>query len=109
MSGIETLLQNIDGLTPLTVALVLLAGLVVGIAPSSFPLIAVATGLGAGLPSGVSPAGCSQTDKLADRVISYRNLASHVSLARDRELEVCKRLAAHSFLWILRKSVKSSW
>ncbi|MAW86268.1 MAG: hypothetical protein CMJ42_07050 [Phyllobacteriaceae bacterium] len=48
MSGIETLLQNIDGLTPLTVALVLLAGLVVGIAPSSFPLIAVATGLGAG-------------------------------------------------------------
>ncbi len=48
MSGIETFLQNIDGLTPLTVALVLLAGLIVGIAPSSFPLIAVATGLGAG-------------------------------------------------------------
>lgn len=48
MSGIETLLQNIEGLTPLTVALVLLAGLIVGIAPSSFPLIAVATGLGAG-------------------------------------------------------------
>lgn len=48
MTGIETLLQDIGGLTPLTVALVALAGLIVGIAPSSFPLIAVATGLGTG-------------------------------------------------------------
>lgn len=48
MIGIESLLDNISGLTPLTVALVALAGLIIGVAPSSFPLIAVAAGLGAG-------------------------------------------------------------
>ncbi len=48
MNGIETLLNEITTLTPYTVALVALAGLVVGIAPSSFPLISVAAGLAAG-------------------------------------------------------------
>lgn len=48
MSELEQLLQNITALTPLTVALVVLAGLVVGIAPSSFPLLSVAAGLAAG-------------------------------------------------------------
>lgn len=47
MTGIEALLQDIDGLSLVTAGLVLFAGLVVGIAPSSFPLIAVAAGLGA--------------------------------------------------------------
>lgn len=47
MSGLEQLLQNITTLTPFAVALVAFAGLVVGIAPSSFPLLSVATGLGA--------------------------------------------------------------
>jgi cytochrome c-type biogenesis protein len=45
---VESLLQNITTLTPFAVALVALAGLVVGIAPSSFPLLSVAAGLAAG-------------------------------------------------------------
>jgi cytochrome c-type biogenesis protein len=48
MIELEPLLQDITALTPLAVALVALAGLVVGIAPSSFPLISVAAGLAAG-------------------------------------------------------------
>ena len=48
MSGIEQLLQDISTLTPYAVALVALAGLVVGVAPSSFPLLSVAAGLAAG-------------------------------------------------------------
>lgn len=44
MIELEPLLQDVTGLTPLAVALVALAGLVVGIAPSSFPLISVAAG-----------------------------------------------------------------
>jgi len=48
MIGLEPLLQEISALTPLAVALVALAGLVVGIAPSAFPLISVAAGLAAG-------------------------------------------------------------
>lgn len=48
MIDLPPLLQNISALTPLTIALVALAGLVVGIAPSSFPLISVASGLAAG-------------------------------------------------------------
>lgn len=48
MSEIEQLLQNISGLTPSTLAAVALAGLVVGVAPSSFPLLSVAAGLAAG-------------------------------------------------------------
>lgn len=48
MSAVEPLLQNITALTPLTMALVALAGLIVGVAPSSFPLISVAAGLTAG-------------------------------------------------------------
>jgi cytochrome c-type biogenesis protein len=48
MIDLEPLLQDITGLTPYAVALMALAGLVVGIAPSSFPLISVAAGLAAG-------------------------------------------------------------
>lgn len=48
MTEIEFLLQEVTALTPFAVALVALAGLVVGIAPSSFPLISVAAGLAAG-------------------------------------------------------------
>lgn len=45
IGDLDTAMQNIGALTPLTVGLVSLAGLVVGVAPSSFPLISVATGL----------------------------------------------------------------
>lgn len=48
MIELEPLLQEITALTPFAVALVALAGLVVGVAPSSFPLISVAAGLAAG-------------------------------------------------------------
>lgn len=48
MTQLEPLLQDITGLSSLTIALVALLGLVVGIAPSSFPLLSVAAGLGAG-------------------------------------------------------------
>ncbi len=48
MTELEALLQGATELTPLAVGLVALAGLVVGIAPSSFPLLSVAAGLAAG-------------------------------------------------------------
>jgi len=48
LTDLEPLLQNVTALTPLTIALVAFAGLVVGIAPSSFPLLSVAAGLAAG-------------------------------------------------------------
>jgi cytochrome c-type biogenesis protein len=48
MIDLDPLLQEITALTPFTVALVALAGLVVGIVPSSFPLMSVAAGLAAG-------------------------------------------------------------
>jgi hypothetical protein len=48
MIDLELLLQDIAALTPFSVALVAFAGRVVGIAPSSFPLISVAAGLAAG-------------------------------------------------------------
>ncbi|MGE0853250.1 MAG: cytochrome c biogenesis CcdA family protein [Hyphomicrobiaceae bacterium] len=48
MIELEPLLQDITALTPLAIGLVAVAGLVVGIAPSSFPLISVAAGLAAG-------------------------------------------------------------
>lgn len=48
MIDLEPLLQDITALTPFAIGLVALAGLVVGIAPSSFPLISVAAGLAAG-------------------------------------------------------------
>lgn len=48
MTDLESLLQNVTDLTPLTIGLVALAGLVVGVAPSSFPLLSVAAGLAAG-------------------------------------------------------------
>jgi cytochrome c-type biogenesis protein len=46
-SNAESLLSNIGTLTPLGIAGVALAGLLVGIAPSSFPLIAITSGFGA--------------------------------------------------------------
>lgn len=48
MNELEQLLQSISTLTPFAIALVALAGLLVGIAPSSFPLLSVAARLGAG-------------------------------------------------------------
>lgn len=48
MTDLEPLLQNLTHLTPSAIGLVALAGLVVGIAPSSFPLMSVAAGLAAG-------------------------------------------------------------
>ncbi len=48
MIELEPLMQQITALTPYTVLLVALAGLVVGLAPSSFPLISVAAGLATG-------------------------------------------------------------
>jgi cytochrome c-type biogenesis protein len=48
MTELEPLLQNVTALTWFTVASVALAGLVVGIAPSSFPLLAVAAGMATG-------------------------------------------------------------
>jgi cytochrome c-type biogenesis protein len=48
LTDLESLLQNVSALTPLTIAFVAFAGLVVGIAPSSFPLMSVAAGLAAG-------------------------------------------------------------
>lgn len=48
MSAVEPLMWQITTLTPYAVALVALAGLIVGIAPSSFPLISVAVGLATG-------------------------------------------------------------
>lgn len=44
----ESVVNNIGTLTPLAVAGVALAGLLIGIAPSSFPVIAIASGFGAG-------------------------------------------------------------
>ena len=60
MSELNLLLQNITGLTPLAVGLVTLAGLVVGIAPSSFPLISVAAGLAASRGSADAGGGRSE-------------------------------------------------
>ena len=48
MSVAEPLMWQISTLTPYAVAVVALAGLVVGVAPSSFPLISVAIGLATG-------------------------------------------------------------
>ena len=48
MPDLEPLLQSITGLTPVAVALMAFVGLVVGIAPSSFPLLSIAAGLAAG-------------------------------------------------------------
>ena len=48
MPDLESLLQNLNSLTPLAVGVVVVAGLLVGIAPSSFPLLSVAAGLAAG-------------------------------------------------------------
>lgn len=46
------LIGTIETLTPLAVASMALAGLLVGVAPSSFPLISVSAGLGAASESG---------------------------------------------------------
>lgn len=54
MTELEALLQGTTELTPLAVGLVALAGLIVGIAPSSFPLLSVAAGLAAGRGTALS-------------------------------------------------------
>lgn len=48
MDALESILGDISGLTPAGVALMALAGLLVGIAPSSYPLLAAAAGFSAG-------------------------------------------------------------
>jgi len=48
MNELRELLETITELTPYAIALVALAGLIVGIAPSSFPLLSVAAGLSTG-------------------------------------------------------------
>jgi cytochrome c-type biogenesis protein len=48
MNELEQLMQTISTLSPFAIALVAFAGLIVGIAPSSFPLLSVAAGLAAG-------------------------------------------------------------
>lgn len=48
MNELRQLLETITELTPYTIALVALAGLIVGIAPSSFPLLSIAAGLSTG-------------------------------------------------------------
>lgn len=62
MIDLDLLVQNVNALTPLTIALVALAGLVVGIAPSSFPLLSVAAGLAVG--QGSVDAGAHSKDGL---------------------------------------------
>lgn len=48
MNELRQLLETITELTPYTIGLVALAGLIVGVAPSSFPLLSVAAGLSTG-------------------------------------------------------------
>jgi cytochrome c-type biogenesis protein len=62
MSELEPPLHQITELTPFAVALVALAGLVVGIAPSSFPLISVAAAFAVG--QGATVAGERRIDGL---------------------------------------------
>lgn len=56
MFGVETALSEVTGLTSTAILLMAFAGLVVGIAPSSFPLMAAAVGFAAGGQS-AAPAG----------------------------------------------------
>ena len=70
MSELEPLLAEISALSPFAVALVALAGLVVGIAPSSFPLISIAAGLAAG----------QQEPQTGDRPLMGIRLAAGVAL-----------------------------
>lgn len=48
MIDLNALMEDISALTPFTVALAALAGLAVGVAPSSYPLMSAATALSAG-------------------------------------------------------------
>ena len=48
MFELEVLLSEISGLTPASLGIIVLAGLVIGVSPSSFPLLSVATGFVAG-------------------------------------------------------------
>ncbi|MBX6329107.1 MAG: sulfite exporter TauE/SafE family protein [Pseudolabrys sp.] len=48
MNELRQLLETITELTPYTIGLVALAGLIVGVAPGSFPLLSVAAGLSTG-------------------------------------------------------------
>lgn len=55
MSGLESLVDQIDSLTPAAIALMALLGLVVGVAPGSYPLLAAAAGLVAGQGERIRP------------------------------------------------------
>lgn len=48
MFELEGLLSEVSGLTPTSLLVVLLTGIIVGVSPSSFPLLSVATGFVAG-------------------------------------------------------------
>ena len=62
MTDLEPLLQKVTEITPLAMGLVALAGLIVGIAPSSFPRLSVAVGLAAG--RGVASATAPRIERL---------------------------------------------
>lgn len=49
---LDSLVQNVSGLSPASVSLMALAGLIVGIAPGSYPLLAVGAGLSTGSKTG---------------------------------------------------------
>ncbi len=55
MSGLESLVSQIDALTPAGIALMALVGFLVGVAPGSYPLLATAAGLAASRPHGAAP------------------------------------------------------
>jgi len=54
MSGLESILGEITGLTPAGIGLMALAGFLVGVAPSSYPLLAAAVGFSAGGQAGLA-------------------------------------------------------
>jgi cytochrome c-type biogenesis protein len=55
MCGVEALVGQVDALTPAGIALMALVGLLVGVAPGSYPLLATAAGLAAARPDGAGP------------------------------------------------------
>jgi cytochrome c-type biogenesis protein len=55
MSGLESLVDQVDSLTPAAIAVMGLLGLIVGVAPGSYPLLAAATGLVAGHGERIKP------------------------------------------------------
>jgi cytochrome c-type biogenesis protein len=55
MTELQDLLQGVTALTPVAIGLVVLSGLLVGVAPSSFALLSIAAGLAAGRPKADKP------------------------------------------------------